>query len=101
MEVVLAKNGRRGLSILEKTDFDIIISDLEMPVMNGFDFAKKVRSNKKYNHIKLIAISSIYDKEKGKNLALEAGFDEFISKIERESMLDCLNNISRKEKDAR
>ncbi len=94
VEVILAKNGKQGLEILEKSNFDIIISDLQMPVMDGFDFARKVRSNDKYNNIKLIALSSVYAKTEGEVLAKEAGFDKYVSKLNRESMIECLNSIS-------
>ncbi len=95
LDVQVAQNGQEGLKELQKENFDFIISDLEMPVMDGFEFARHVRSQDKYKHIPLLAISAIGEK-KGKKMALEAGFDNFVSKLNQETMLDALKNVSKK-----
>lgn len=94
VETVICRNGNQGLEILGNTDFDIILSDLLMPVMDGFEFAKKVRSNRKYDHIKLIALSSACSESEGEITAKEAGFDMFVSKLNREAMIECLNSVA-------
>jgi response regulator RpfG family c-di-GMP phosphodiesterase len=44
LEVVTARSAREGLKILDKNpDIQVIISDLKMPVMNGFDFIKEIK----------------------------------------------------------
>jgi two-component system chemotaxis response regulator CheY len=42
-EVTEAKNGREGLDALKNGVFDLVITDLDMPVMNGFDFLRTMR----------------------------------------------------------
>lgn len=43
---IQAKNGFEGLAILEREKFDLIITDIQMPKMSGFEFAEKVRADK-------------------------------------------------------
>ncbi len=80
---------------LAKTDthFDVIISDIEMPGMNGFDFARAVRAkDSKWLKVPLVALSShatAKDLERGR----EAGFDDYIAKFDREGLLRAVNRI--------
>ncbi|KJR42220.1 response regulator receiver protein [Candidatus Magnetoovum chiemensis] len=41
-EVILAANGKEGLELYKQRHIDIVITDLEMPVMNGFEMSKKI-----------------------------------------------------------
>ncbi len=70
--------------------FDIIVSDIEMPEMNGFDFAKFVSADEKWKKTPIVAISSYTSKlavEKGK----EAGFHDYVAKFDREGLIHILN----------
>lgn len=43
-DVATAENGSRGFDLAKSMDFDLITSDIEMPVMNGIDFVRKYRA---------------------------------------------------------
>jgi PleD family two-component response regulator len=60
-----AENGQDALTILvnEKTPFDLIISDLNMPVMNGFDFLIQLKRNIKLKHIPVVIMSTSKNSE--------------------------------------
>jgi two-component system chemotaxis sensor kinase CheA len=69
--------------------FDVIISDIEMPEMNGFEFAKFVRGTKNWGNTPIIAISSFTSNaaiEQGK----EAGFHDYVAKFDREGLIQIL-----------
>ncbi len=69
--------------------FDVIVSDIEMPEMNGFEFAKFVRGNKNWGKTPIIAISSFTSNaaiEQGK----EAGFHDYVAKFDREGLIQIL-----------
>ncbi len=69
--------------------FDVIISDIEMPEMNGFEFARFVRGNKNWSNTPIIAISSFTSNaaiEQGK----EAGFHDYVAKFDREGLIQIL-----------
>jgi two-component system chemotaxis sensor kinase CheA len=91
-EVFLAINGRDGVDFLERGEMvDVIISDIEMPVMDGWEFSKEVRSSaKKYSKIPIIAVStrvSAKDKEKG----IDCGFTQHLEKFNKEEVLKTVN----------
>ena len=56
--VKLAENGKDAISKVKKTDFELIILDLVMPVMDGFEFLKNIKKNKKYSKIPIIVVTS-------------------------------------------
>ncbi|HJP21132.1 MAG TPA: response regulator, partial [Alphaproteobacteria bacterium] len=72
--------------------FDVIISDIEMPGMTGFDFARAVKETGRWQETPLIALSShttTADLAKGR----EAGFDDYVAKHDRDALLGTLNDI--------
>ena len=96
-EVLLAFNGKEGLDFLEKGEIvDVIISDIEMPIMNGWDFSTKVRaSNKKFSKIPIIAVSTrVSDQDKSKGII--SGFTQHLEKLNKEEVLNTVNNYTNK-----
>lgn len=71
-------------------NFDIIVSDIEMPQMNGFEFAQKVRAEgSQWRDTPMVALTShtaAQDLEHGKNV----GFSKYIAKFDRETLLNTL-----------
>ncbi|MCA1664160.1 MAG: response regulator, partial [Myxococcales bacterium] len=59
-EVVSAVDGHDGLKALESGPFDLVISDLLMPRMDGFAFTRELRKHKYGAHVPLIVTSAIY-----------------------------------------
>ena len=76
-----AYNGKEAVEIYQKEDFDLILMDENMPIMNGIEATKKIRELEKETnkHIPIIAVTAnalTGDKER----FLEAGFDDYIPK---------------------
>jgi heavy metal response regulator len=72
-----ALNGKEGLEMVKEEEYDLIISDVMMPVMNGFLFVKELRKNKIAAPILLLtAKDSVKDKVEG----LDCGADDYLSK---------------------
>ena len=58
-ETELAANGRQALAKLDKADFDLIIMDSQMPVMNGLEATKKIRSRSDWkNRIPILSLAA-------------------------------------------
>lgn len=71
-------------------NFDIIVSDIEMPGMNGFQFAEKVRSGSVWQTTPMVALSSHatpQDIDRGR----QAGFSRYVAKFDRETLLNTLS----------
>ncbi|MDD3732190.1 MAG: response regulator [candidate division Zixibacteria bacterium] len=76
-KVVTAENVQKALEILNRDKIDIVISDMKMPEMNGFDLLKIVK--KEYPHIGMIMMTAYGDTYTVKD-ALLLGADEYITK---------------------
>lgn len=73
-----AENGEKGLAILETLRIDLIVTDLHMPVMNGFKFVSEVKQ--KHPNVPIIVMSTHFSSETEKLLS-EMGVLDFISKF--------------------
>jgi CheY-like chemotaxis protein len=69
-----------ALRALREFDPDVVISDIAMPVMTGWDFARKVRQKMGDVRPMLIAISGVYQKSADKSRAATSGYEFFLSK---------------------
>ncbi|MDA0306243.1 MAG: chemotaxis protein CheW [Proteobacteria bacterium] len=85
--VITAASADQALQMREQgMKFDVIISDIEMPGMNGFDLAKDVRGDPRWKDVPMIALSgrsSDDDLQRGR----EAGFNDYVAKFDREALV--------------
>lgn len=88
----MVKNPKEAFDLLSEMKFDIIISDLEMPEMNGIEFVNLLKSNEKFSKIPVIILSS-YESEKLD--AIGARADAFITKSEfnQDYLLQIIRNF--------
>jgi CheY-like chemotaxis protein len=77
--VVTAADGIEALECMPTDKFDLIILDLNMPDMDGFEFMRTLRETPEYRDIPIIILSSMTDL-KNKDLALEMGATAFLEK---------------------
>jgi CheY-like chemotaxis protein len=78
-KVISSESGEDALTKLKKSKPDLILSDVRMPVMNGFDLFERVRSEPKLKNIPYIFMSSIDDYD-AKRVAKELGADDYVTK---------------------
>jgi len=77
--VTEAENGLLGISLFQQETFDLIFMDIQMPEMNGYESARKIRSLEENTRIPIIALTAANVKgEREKSIA--AGMDDFITK---------------------
>ena len=77
--VIEADNGKEALDILGKTRVDIIITDLNMPVMDGIELVSAMRSEPAYKHIPVVMLTSEF-LESRKQKAFDSGINEWVPK---------------------
>lgn len=85
-QVVTAPHGKAALRRLREEPFDLIVSDIEMPEMDGWHFIRSVRNDPAIPAIPAIALTAL-DTDADRNRSLDAGFDAFEVKINREALL--------------
>lgn len=80
-EITVATDGQKGLDILEKNskDFDLVLLDVLMPNMNGWDVLRKIREDKKLKNIPVIMMTAL-DSEIDQVAGLKVGADDYITK---------------------
>ena len=75
-EIYITDNGKKALNIVQTEKIDIVLVDIMMPIMNGYELIKEIR---KKSHIPVIIISA-KNMEKDKILGLDIGADAYITK---------------------
>ncbi len=85
-QVVLAKDGVDALERLQSVTPDLMLVDIEMPRMDGFDLTRNVRDDERTRHIPIIMITS-RTAAKHRNYALEIGVNEYLGKPYQEEQL--------------
>ncbi|MFQ5328945.1 MAG: chemotaxis protein CheW [Thermodesulfobacteriota bacterium] len=87
-DVTTACDGKEGLDILKKNrgGFDIVISDIEMPVMNGYELVKAIKGDKALSHLPVMALTALNSNE-SRRIGSEAGFDAYEAKVDKERLI--------------
>jgi PAS domain S-box-containing protein len=95
-KVTVAGNGKEVLAALEKDSFDVVLMDVQMPVMDGFEATAGIREKEKTsgNHLPVIAMTA-HAMEGDRQRCLQAGMDDYISKpIRSQELNDLLKRYS-------
>jgi two-component system, chemotaxis family, sensor kinase CheA len=87
-EVVTADDGVQGLAVLHRAAaaIDLVLTDIEMPNMNGLEFTRAIRNDAQLKHLPVVAVTSMVG-DKAQKLGYEAGVDEYLIKLDRERVL--------------
>ena len=101
-EVVSAGNGAEALETLETTSVDLIVSDILMPKMDGFQLCKAVKGDSALNSIPFILYTASYTDDKDEELAWKIGADKYIKKpIEPEDFINVVKDLIRDAQEGR
>jgi CheY-like chemotaxis protein len=79
-EVVEAYDGKEGLDKLSKNKIDLIISDILMPVMDGYMFCQACKKDKNLKNIPFVFYTSTYTEKLDEDFALKLGATHFLRK---------------------
>jgi two-component system, chemotaxis family, sensor kinase CheA len=89
-KVRTAVNAQEGLAALRSSQtFNVVVTDIEMPDMNGFEFAETIRADNNLSQLPIIAVSSLVSPaaiERGR----QAGFHDYVAKFDRPGLIAAL-----------
>ncbi|MCC8368587.1 MAG: PleD family two-component system response regulator [Rickettsia endosymbiont of Oxypoda opaca] len=93
--VFTAISGKEALSILEKDKIDVVLLDVMMPEMDGFEVCRQIKANPETTHIPVVMVTALSEVE-DRVTGLEAGADEFLTKpINDTALFVRLKSLSR------
>ncbi len=92
--VVCANDGQEAMDLLAdpKNTFDLVVSDIEMPRLNGFQLAEAIRKHHAHSKLPMLAVSSradIHSMEAG----LKAGYDRYLEKLKPNILLSAVSEL--------
>jgi two-component system chemotaxis sensor kinase CheA len=93
-EVRVAVDGVDAWTSLQADGADLVVSDIQMPRMDGFDLTAKIRSDERFKHLPVVLVTSLEsaaDRERG----IEVGADAYIGKsgFDQEQLLDVIRRL--------
>lgn len=100
--VVTANDGREALDLLESSPdskFNLVLSDVEMPRMNGLELAQSIRSNERLKNLPLIALTTKFSETHIKE-GLRSGFNAYLEKMNPEQLIRELDKMAKERRSA-
>ena len=92
-QVVTASSARDALAAAKQNRFDVVISDIGMPEMNGYELAKALRASPGYENIPMIAVTG-YSMFNDREQSLRSGFTAHMTKpIDPRALLDLIDQL--------
>ena len=93
-EVTATGGGQEAMAVVKAgKSFDIVVTDLEMPDMDGFALADAIRGHKSAAHTPIIALSSMTSPDAIARVR-KAGFHDFVAKFDRQGLVAALKEHS-------
>lgn len=90
--VDVVNNGQEAWEKLQQNQYDCLVTDIEMPILNGFELTKKVREEERFNKMPIVALTSL-SSDANIKLGYEAGVDAYQTKLNKESLKETLTDI--------
>jgi two-component system chemotaxis sensor kinase CheA len=84
--VIDAEDGAQALELLRSDRVDLVVTDIEMPNVNGFELTRRIRANPEWRDLPVIAVTSLAndsDREAGR----QAGVNAYLVKLQREQLI--------------
>jgi PAS domain S-box-containing protein len=100
-QVVITSNGREALEVIDKERIDLILMDVQMPEMDGFEATELIRDREKGNggHIPIVAMTA-HAMKGDRERCLAAGMDDYVSKpIRADDLFSVIENLAHRSQD--
>ena len=93
IEIIIAENGCEALKIIEKQNIDLVLVDVMMPGMNGFEVCTRLKEDPVTQHIPVVMVTAVADSD-ARVTGLEAGANDFLAKpVDYTELYVRINNL--------
>jgi len=95
-EVVIVSNGKQALAAIKERPFDLVLMDVQMPEMGGFEATRAIRAREKHTggHLPIVAMTA-HAMKGDRERCLEAGMDAYVSKpVEAEELAQVIGKVA-------
>jgi two-component system chemotaxis sensor kinase CheA len=95
-EVMTARDGMEAFAMLKEDKFDMVVSDVDMPRMNGFTLTEKIRADPRLSHLPIVLVTSL-DTREDRAHGIAVGADVYMEKsgFEKETFLSVIKEMLR------
>jgi two-component system cell cycle response regulator len=94
-EVLTANGGQQALDLLERESVDVVLLDVMMPGMDGFETCRRIKAGHATHHIPVVMVTAL-DQPSDKVLGLESGADDFLTKpVDDIALVTRVKNLAR------
>jgi two-component system cell cycle response regulator len=94
-EVLTANSGQQALDLLERESVDVVLLDVMMPGMDGFETCRRIKASHATHHIPVVMVTAL-DQPSDKILGLESGADDFLTKpVDDIALVTRVKNLAR------
>jgi two-component system, chemotaxis family, chemotaxis protein CheY len=92
-EVIQAENGQAGLDMLGREDVDVVITDINMPVMDGIEFIKQVRATGKHQSLPILILTTETSQDKRDQGRAAGGTGWIVKPFDPEKLISVINKV--------
>ncbi|MFH0730317.1 MAG: response regulator [Pseudomonadota bacterium] len=94
-DVQIAVDGVDGITALKNREFDIVVSDVEMPRMNGFELTATIRSDKKFSELPVVLVTALESRE-DRERGIDVGANAYIvkSSFDQSNLLEVIGRLT-------
>jgi two-component system, chemotaxis family, sensor kinase CheA len=93
-QVTATADGEQAWEALQKDTFDLVLSDVEMPLLNGFELTQRIKANETYRHLPVVIVTSLAN-DADRRRGVEVGADAYIVKrqFETQALLEIIEQL--------
>ena len=92
-EVLQAEDGRQGLDVLKTETVDVVITDINMPVMDGIEFIKNVRASGQYQSLPILILTTETSQDKRDQGKAAGGTGWIVKPFDPEKLISVIHRV--------
>jgi two-component system, chemotaxis family, chemotaxis protein CheY len=92
-DVLQAEDGQKGLEILRREPVDIVITDINMPVMDGIEFIKQVRATGRHNSLPILILTTETSQDKREQGRAAGGTGWIVKPFDPEKLISVIHKV--------